>query len=905
MSPVIYFPYSLEKYNFKMWNFQLSNLQSVMKGPSHWYKTDIRVEDIIVDQQAKISPFRIFNRNSEFINAQQNSIQTSTTTKSCFLFNVGNRARPFLLPIACFLKVLPLVLCEVNQTEPSNFTSIQNTLPSGKYANYYRCADGTYLSMFYVCDGKNDCPMYADDELNCTCKQKGKFITDNIFCSQVCHPGDCLCPILFRQSIYGGCKIYSHSTNYTERNILSEPMLYNCTRMGPMIDKKLVNDLLPDCPKGEDEYTTLVNDFIYQNKYNCPEQNMLECYPGHTKCYSEKQKCFYDIDQTTFTLKNCRNGKHLEDCQNFKCPSRFKCWKSYCIPHSYICDGKWDCWNGDDESSCFSRTCQHLYKCAHSSICIPLTLLCDSSNDCNDGDDEHMCHVCPHGCICLGFAIECKYVEVDFTFLFIQEYSFVHISFSFFHSFFPLKNVSSVFFPQNNLTTFWDILQDEIFNFLKVLDVSRNKISRIFHPFKGIKAFKLQHLNLSTNVILNIENFGVDIFISLSILDLSNNYISILKNNVFNGLVSLKELNLFNNPLTIVRLNIFVELHLHFVISNNYQVCCATKIHNIRSKCTSQIQRGSPCGNLLRDLFFISITLIQSIIITLCNAVSIYWYMFTVKHKNRRGFEKNNFQCITSLLHIFSCLYGIYLGIISIISLIKGDKFIEEYCLWKCGIFCYFLSTESFLCIFVISIVTLQISVIRYIAVKYPLKAKSYHHNMKSYIKKLILLLTVISCLLPIFAYFVEHKCISSPLCNFLGYSSQSFTEKFVAILTSVILIICSFGVVILSVLTFKIKYSSQNEVEITFKSKINLKHLAVNLFISSLSFFIISCPVSILFMLSVFTDYKSQKIIDYYTILVVYPIYPIISTFIYSSEVFKTIYLKVKQFFLHCSLTA
>ena len=201
-------------------------------------------------------------------------------------------------------------------------------------------------------------------------------------------------------------------------------------------------------------------------------------------------------------------------------------------------------------------------------------------------------------------------------------------------------------------------------------------------------------------------------------------------------------------------------------------------------------------------------------------------------------------------------------------------------------------------CAFIfITLVTLHISTIRYTAVKYPLKAKTYHHSRNILTKKLILFSTVTSSLIPIFAYFVEHKCISSPLCNFLGYSYQSLTEKFVTVFISIILLICSFGVVILSVQTFKIKYSSKDEIETNFKSNNNRKNVAFNLLLSSLSFLIISCPVAILFLLSVFTNYKNQMIIHYYTILVVYPTYPLTSTFIYSSEVFKTIYMKARTF--------
>ena len=245
-----------------------------------------------------------------------------------------------------------------------------------------------------------------------------------------------------------------------------------------------------------------------------------------------------------------------------------------------------------------------------------------------------------------------------------------------------------MYFSQNNLTTFWSILQDKIFNFLKILDVSRNKISRIFNPGKGIEAFKLQNFNISSNVISNIESFGMNIFISLSILDLSDNYITILKNNVFYGLVSLRQLILWNNPLHIVKSNAFADLHLQFVLSNNHQVCCATKIHNIT--CCSKIWHLLPCGKLLRNLLFTTITPIESIVIILCNAISIYWYMFGVKRKDRKGIEINRFQWSINLLHLINSFYGIYLGIISITNFVRGEGFFEEYHLWKCGIICYF-----------------------------------------------------------------------------------------------------------------------------------------------------------------------------------------------------------------------
>ncbi len=103
----------------------------------------------------------------------------------------------------------------------------------------------------------------------------------------------------------------------------------------------------------------------------------------------------------------------LKICRRFECSRLFKCPNFYCIPWEYVCDGKWDCPRGLDESgSCFNRKCTHMYKCnGQNNICLHLTQLCDGIQSCPEGDDELFCDlqskVCPHNCQCILYGLLC------------------------------------------------------------------------------------------------------------------------------------------------------------------------------------------------------------------------------------------------------------------------------------------------------------------------------------------------------------------------------------------------------------------------------------------------------------------------------------------------------------------
>ena len=121
-------------------------------------------------------------------------------------------------------------------------------------------------------------------------------------------------------------------------------------------------------------------------------------------------------------LMFCSNGAHLQNYKAFECSTTFKCQNSYCIPWTYVCDGKWDCAEGFDETSTLECGCQiiceHLYKCKNiSHMCLHLGNVCDGKNDCPFSDDELLCGLklitCPLQCTCLILAIDFRNVSVN------------------------------------------------------------------------------------------------------------------------------------------------------------------------------------------------------------------------------------------------------------------------------------------------------------------------------------------------------------------------------------------------------------------------------------------------------------------------------------------------------------
>lgn len=115
-------------------------------------------------------------------------------------------------------------------------------------------------------------------------------------------------------------------------------------------------------------------------------------------------QCEYEVPQaTSFTqfVKDQFNLHKFEPLKNagegYACYTglshceRFGNYEHICLDHQEICDGKWDCVNGDDEKDCWQleiNDCsEEEYRCRNG-LCIPIGFAFDFEFDCLDNSDE-------------------------------------------------------------------------------------------------------------------------------------------------------------------------------------------------------------------------------------------------------------------------------------------------------------------------------------------------------------------------------------------------------------------------------------------------------------------------------------------------------------------------------------
>ncbi len=499
--------------------------------------------------------------------------------------------------------------------------------------NTFVCQQKTLISLLYMCDGIPDCTN-EDDEKQC-------HFAGNTFCSKC-----------FLKAGTNVCEVHSF---YQKGN-----------------PSKTIHKILRN--------TSAI----------CMKHGELACSNENPICYFLSDICLFKLSHSG-NLVPCPQGEHLAQCKGFACSSNFKCLGYYCVPWSYVCDGKWNCPKGYDESPGYpcgaKRNCSGMFKCKNSQICIHFADLCDEQKDCSDKDDEQLCtlhqHSCPLSCHCVGLAVYCADVQrlssplVDY-----QPYFSLSIKRC------SLSVKSQVTF------TFPDIIKAGIVE-------SGLKEACFLFP----EGTKLLHVNFSFNLLSKIrancfsgndqllvvilaknriEFVQADAFANLGkiqVLDVSGNLLLDMISLQTMGIQNLCFLSLEHNVLANLESNIFDGKKLQILHTNDYHLCCLVSSD---THCSKKIPWFFGCQHLLPSTqIAVSFYVIFAAVVVL-NCASLCAQKFSPIQDNSTAFKK-----IVSCVNTTDLSFSLSLLILLSADLTFKDNYVFKDISWRSDSFCF------------------------------------------------------------------------------------------------------------------------------------------------------------------------------------------------------------------------
>ena len=590
----------------------------------------------------------------------------------------------------------------------------------------FMCTNGIYISYLLVCDGNIDCKIDDSDETHYLCQSQAtrEENVEGMFRSQ--------CAPLFHRNKNSICqKFYPLPTNLTSSVTMKKLFCQNG-------DEMYENDLFGDCgPDGEDE--PMFRTLLANTKHVlCEHEYELPCLKGHTKCFNITDICSYTLNDQGHLIP-CRNGQHLQNCRMFECNLKFKCPNSYCIPWSYVCNNRWDCPKGSDEStylSCRTQTrCVGMYMC-HSSvlICIMLQNVCDGKRECIEGDDEFHCELqkflCPSNCMCLMFAISCSNGNILFD---TQIYMSIFISGIVILDFKQIiKNSLNMVHCKIHNCGVTDPCYLDFPARIHTLDIGKNNIIIVKgNCFKDTNTLEVLLLDLNSIKYLNSYSFKNTQ--NLQYLNLSNNPLSNFPSGLFYYSQFLKMLSLRKIAMLNIDPNMFYTLQVAYLDTDDYHICC---IAPLNSKCEAENPWFIKCSNLLPDYKLKIAFITFPGMIILLNTLSIVMHSMNTKVINRA------FGTTVTSLSLNYILLAVYLKLVWIHHLYFSETFPLIEHIWRSSTFCFMAFFTFLLFSFLTQMLSIFLALSRLMITLKPL---STHFKYNSIVTKWIISMFV-SC---------------------------------------------------------------------------------------------------------------------------------------------------------------
>ena len=689
----------------------------------------------------------------------------------------------------------------ITKEDPNTFT---------KGGNIFECENKIYISMQSICDMIKDCPYLSTDEYNCNniTILNISYAQSNVRLNNFIQKNH-----KFSNHFIIDNEEYNKSKHQDDQNIKQF-----CNTKLPTI---LLNDLVQDCNE------TAEDEFLFTEGAVCLDKYQIPCREGHPQCFNISEICTYRLNYLGHLLP-CRTGEHLENCVDFDCSKMFKCSGFYCIPYEYVCDGKWDCPYGVDESkdnNCsLNRNCTYLFKCRISIICIHVSSICDGIKNCPLGDDEKLCSLhdakCPQICSCFTYTIKCTHGLI--------------------------LDISMSNFPYQVISLRWcsKSLAQNILNSIKSalsIIINNCNITEACYFFKMIKNVQIN--NAGSNLISTLQEYCFSSAPSLKIIILNNNKISKINTYAFINLESLRVLDLSNNLLQEITFDIKTssgKIDILSLIQNNFlkydpetmtkikinllltddSVWCCLKQNVV---CSAEMPWFTSCTNLLHSYKIWTVFIWVAVMLFIINITNLIPYFLK---------SKNVYLLSLIALNLANLLYGIYLTLMIMIDRKFADTFPFFELQWKSTFYCYLgfgLSLNyHILSAFLLLFLTSQ----RYIIMAHPFNTMVKSRKLISSCIVLIVLVTVLITLTLTIVLFYFSNSISHKLCSPLFDPSKRYPLiSFTAILIIFIQMISLILIITLYVKGFKEYITSANKALFS-KGKVKQRNIRTQIFL-------------------------------------------------------------------------
>ncbi len=602
-----------------------------------------------------------------------------------------------------------------------------------KSGNLFQCSNDQVISSLSQCDGVKDCSVFDNkDEEHCHFQKSNE--------SSLTKPTKC--KIWYYSSHEGECHMYLFDSATKVTNYFVQSVTHS--EIDNTVDTYLFGSILQG--KGESKEVLEA-----KQRNNCEKAGQIKCGEESFLCYDVHEICTYKLNED-LSVFPCRLGENLEECKDFECNMMFKCMGYYCVPWSYVCNGRWDCPQGEDKFAVHqcqkirNRNCQHLFKCKTTHTCISFGGVCDGSKDCTFGDDEFACSLagigCPSNCQCIIFVISCMNISANRK-MKEQIISFYVVVFEFvvihFDSWPPFKNLTKI--------TLINCKIDFMFGFItgarRILSVE-------------VTSSEIQKLGSSCCSELD----------TLITLILAKDKIQYLSHESFCNLPFLKLLNISGNALTQLFPGIFVNISRNIVIvfennttplddfdffdsvgkqvfkTDDFHICCVIEVETV---CLSPMPWFVLCSGLLPNMSVRIGFYLMSATILVLNLCSILCQHLS-KKMNQLAKRTSNFHQIVITISAFDILSSVPLLLIWSVDLYFASNYIMKESNWRSSLLCFITFGLFIFVSFLSPFMLCLFSFMRYKVVRHPIRTQfKDDHFTKKIILLSVLCITVLS----------------------------------------------------------------------------------------------------------------------------------------------------------------